>query len=476
MTTPFRRTRIASAVAGLALALAGGQALGAGFALQENSGSGVGNAQAGGAAVAEDASTIWANPAGMSRIGTNQVVGAFHLINVSMKLSNGNSLPAGCYAPACNPPVYQPLGGDGGDAGSLNFVPNLYFVAPINKQWAFGIGVNAPFGLVTEYDSSWLGRFQGIKSDIKTMNINPALSWKLADNFAIGAGADYQQIKATLTKQVNYSGALLQAAYERLGILPGSSSFNAIAQATPGLESHVHIKGDDWAWGWNVGALWDIDRNNRIGAHYRSSIKYNVSGNVDFSNPTLPPVPPSIAALAAGVNNLVLYNGGVTSNIKLPEIVNVSYFGKLNDRWDLMADAQYTGWNTIQDLSFYRTNGALLGTTPENWDNVWKIAVGANYRYDDKWKFRGGVAYDWSPVSEAYRTPRLPDDSRVWLAAGAQYRMDRQWVFEFGVTYGWAPGSVPIHQNDGSTAANGLIDGSYKVNFLIGSGQVTYSF
>jgi len=489
MTTPYRRTRIATALAGLALALGAGPALGAGFALQENSGSGLGNAFAGGAAVAEDASTVWANPAGMSRIPTMQAAGAIHLINVSMKFSNGASLPAGCYPPACNPAVLQPLGGDGGDAGSLNVVPNMFGVFPINKEWAFGIGLNAPFGLVTEYDTSWLGRFQGVKSDIKTMNINPALSWKPVENFSIGAGANYQQIKATLTKQANYSAALLEAAV-KAGIAPGSSTWNAIAQSTRGLESAVDVTGDDWAWGWNIGVLWDIDKNNRIGAHYRSSIKYNVTGNVTFCNPgqpgcqPFPAVPPSLAptvgALAAAVNAGGAYNGSVASDIELPEIVNVSYFGKLNDRWDLMADIQYTGWDKIQDLTFTRTSGPASGTvlasTPEKWKNVWRYSVGTNYHHSDQWTFRGGVAYDETPVSDEYRTPRLPDGSRIWLAAGAQYKMNRQWVFDAGIAYGWANNDPTIRQNDGSTAANGLIDGTYKVNFLIVSGQVTYSF
>ena len=478
MTTPFRRTRIATALAGLALALGAGHAAGAGFALQENSGSGIGNAFAGGAAVAEDANTVWANPAGMSRIGTNQVVSTIYLLTPSMKFSNGASLPA----------AQQALGGDGGDAGSLAVVPNLFAVFPINKEWAFGIGVNAPFGLVTEYDSTWIGRFQGIKSDIKTMNVNPALSWKPAENFAIGVGADYQQVKATLTQQVNYSGGLLTAAATPppggAGIPPGSATFNAIAKSTPGLESSLNIDGDDWAWGWNIGVLWDLDKNNRIGAHYRSSIKYNVVGNATFANPALPPVPspfaPVVAGIAAVINNGALYNGGITSDIELPAIVNVSYFGRLNDRWDLMVDLQYTGWDKIQDLTFTRTSGpaagTVLGSTPERWKNVWRYALGANYHYDDKWMFRGGVAFDQSPVSDTYRTPRLPDGDRVWLATGVQYKMDRQWVLDFGLAYGWANSDPSINQNAGSTAANGLINGDYKVNFLIFSGQVAYSF
>lgn len=484
MTTPFRRTRIATALAGFALVLGAGQAAGAGFALQENSGSGLGNGFAGGAAAAEDASTLWANPAGMSRIPTMQAAAALHLVTPSMKFNNVASVAA----------AQQPLGGDGGDAGSVNFVPNVYFVMPLSKEWAVGLGVNAPFGLVTEYDNTWIGRFQAVKSDVKTMNINPALSWKPVESFAIGAGANAQKIKATFTNQVNYSALLLSTATAQppagLGIPPGSATFNALAASTPGLESAAKVKGDDWAWGWNVGVLWDIDKNNRIGAHYRSSIKYTISGNATFCNPgqegcqafgPLPsPVAPLVAGLSAAINNGGLYNGSITAKVEVPEIVNISYFGKLNDRWDIMADAQFTGWDHIKDLTFIRTSGPRAGqplaSDAYNWEDAWRFSIGANYHHDAQWTFRGGVVYDESPVSTEFRTARLPDANRIWLAAGAQYKMNRQWAFDVGLAYGWAYNDPSINRNADNTAAYGLINGNYDVSFLIVSGQLTYSF
>ena len=203
----FRRTRLAVALGAAVLSLAAGQALGSNFALQEQSGSGVGNAFAGGAAVAEDASTIYTNPAGMSRLPGIQGVVAGDVVCISAKLSDNGSLPA----------AFQPLGDNGGDAGTCAVVPSVYLAVPINKQFAFGLGIGAPFGLKTEYDSSWLGRFQAIKSEVKTLNINPALSWKVNDTVTLGAGVDWQQIKATLTNAVNYSGALATAAQQAAG-------------------------------------------------------------------------------------------------------------------------------------------------------------------------------------------------------------------------------------------------------------------
>lgn len=457
------------------LAAAPGVTLGAGFALQENSASGLGNAYAGGAAAAEDASTVWSNAAGMARLGTGQAVGALNLIQPSLNFRNANSTAA----------AQQPLGNEGGDAGSLNVVPNFYVTMPIDKKWSVGVGVNAPFGLVSEYKDGWIGRFQGLKSDIKTINVNPAVSWKATDNLAIGLGASYQQIDATFTSRVNYSAALLSAAASN-GIAPGSATFNAIAQSTAGMESSAEVTGDDYAWGWNLGVLVDLTPEHRVGMQYRSAIKYTVTGEVKFGNPAIPALAPPLAAvvgqLATGINSQLLYNSAISSQIKLPEIINISYFGRLNQQWDLMADVQYTGWGSIQELTFTRSNGSPLQSTTENFDDAWRIAVGANYRHNEQWMFRGGVAYDQSPVQDAYRTVRLPDADRTWLALGAQYRFNPSLWLDVGAAYIWVR-SAPINDigstNLGippSAAQNGLVNGNYDNNTVILSAQLTYAF
>ena len=463
----FRQIRL-SLAAGMVV-LAPGAALAAGFALQENSGSGLGNAFAGGAAAAEDASTLWSNAAGMARLGSSQVAGALHLIQPSFKFRNANSQAA----------ALQPLlGNEGGDAGSLNVVPNLYLTMPIDKQWSVGLGVNAPFGLVTEYDNGWIGRFQGLKSDIKTINVNPAVSWKPIDNVAIGLGANYQHIDATFTSNVNYSGVLYSAA-GCTGPSPNPQTCGAIAQGAAGLQSGAKVTGTDHGWGWNLGALVDLTPEHRIGIQYRSAIKYTVTGDADFNNPA---VPAALQPLATAVNNGLLYDSGITSRIKLPEIVNVSYFGKLNAQWDVMADLQYTGWGSIQQLTFTRSNGSPLQTTNENFDDAWRFAVGANYRHSEQWMFRGGLAYDQSPVQDGYRTVRLPDADRTWLALGAQYRFSPSLWLDVGAAYIWVR-SASI-DDIGSTnlgippsaAQNARVNGSYDSSTVILSAQLTYAF
>ena len=260
---------------------------------------GLGNAFAGAAATAEDANTVWFNPAGLARLNFPQVEAGIHIITPSAKLNNQNSQAA----------ALQPLGGTGGDAGGTAFVPTMFASMAINDEWHIGIGINAPFGLKTDYDTGWLGRYQALKSEIKTININPAVGWRATKDFWVGAGVSYQQFKATLTNNTNYSGALAQGYGQAAaaGQIP-ASAVPPLAAATAGLDSYVSTTGDDWGWGWNVGAMYSFngDANNdpgagRIGLAYRSKIKYNVAGNVGISNPT----PPTLTGALAPFNPVV---------------------------------------------------------------------------------------------------------------------------------------------------------------------------
>ena len=465
----FRRTRLATAVGAALLSLSAGHALGAAFALQEQNASGLGHAYAGGAAAAEDVSTIFYNPAGLVRLQTMQAVVAGNIICPSSKFHDNGSQPA----------AFQKLGGDGGDAGSCAGVPNLYLGVPFTDKWSFGLGVNVPFGLETKYDSDWLGRFQAVKSKIETININPVLSYEITKTLTVGAGVNWQRLKAELTSHVNYAGAFATGVGQAVagGLVPAAAAPVLIGSAA-GLETNAKVTGDDSAWGWNAGVIWQFDPMTRVGAHYRSKIKYDVSGSVEFNNPAaLGALPPTLApvgaAIASGVN-AVLANGDVRIAIEMPDTANVSIFRTINDRWDVMADVQHTRWSSIQELKIVRSTGAVLSTTPENFRDTWRGSVGANYRYSDNWIFRGGLAYDQSPVRDAQRTPRLPDQDRTWIALGAQYKYSPSIAIDLAWAYIFVR-DPSMNQNAGSTAANGLINGSYRSNVNIVGLQLTYT-
>jgi long-chain fatty acid transport protein len=475
MSTPFRRTPLALALSGAAAMLVSVNVHGAAFALQENSASGLGNAYAGGAAAAEDASTIWFNPAGMTRIKQREAHLALHLIKPKSEFSNDGSQPA----------FNQPLGGTGGDAGDLAFVPNTYVLVPINNQFTFGLGINAPFGLTTEYDDGWMGRYLALKSQVKTINVQPSIAWQATPQLSLGLGINFQWVDATLTSNTNYSGALATAAQAAAaaGQIP-AAAIPGIVAATGGLDSKATLKGDDTAWGWNVGVLFEPMQGTRFGAHYRSEIKYKVGGDVDFDHPALPALPPALAPVVASLSNAVnaqLYDGSVRANIDLPAIANVSFFHRINSQWDVMGDVQWTGWSSLPELRFIRSSGpasdSTLTVTPYNWDDVWRLSLGANYHMNQQWTFRAGVAYDESPIADEFRTPRLPDEDRVWLSFGAQYRHSQQMVFDVGFTYIFVDDpSMNDFGGDPTFRRAGLLRGNYDSNVMILSAGLTYRF
>ncbi len=471
MSSHFNERATRRAVCTLALAVAGGPAAAAGFQLNESSASGLGSAFAGGAAAAEDTAMLWTNPAGLTRLPRMQVAGALHLVRPSIKFSNGASAAA----------TSQPLGDDGGDAGGLNLVPNLYLAVPLGAGFAAGVGVTAPWGLKTEYDDSFIGRFQATRSSIRTVNVNPGIAWKPAAPVSLGFGLNVQRLDAEFNNLVNYSAALLSAAVKN-GIAPGSATFTAIAQATPALASRASVKGHDTGYGWNAGLLWDLGADSRLGLHYRSPVRYKVAGDVHFENPALPAIEsPTLAAtvgaLAAGVNAAALYDSGVTADVKIPAIANLSFVGAVGGGWSVMADLQWTQWSTIQNLRFVRADGSTLQDTPENFRDAWKLAVGTAWRTGGPWTLRGGLAWDQTPARDEFRTPRLPDSDRTWLAAGAQYAFDPQLQLDFGLAYLFGrKGSIDKSGDPANAAAYGRLEGHYTNRTLIVSGQLSYSF
>jgi long-chain fatty acid transport protein len=437
----FRKSLLGVSVAGALLAMSG-EAAASAFALIEQS-SGLGNAFAGGAAAAEDATTIFFNPAGMSRLNGTQASAAVSAIKPSAKFSDGGSTGA----------ALQTAGGNGGDAGSLAFVPNVYAVTELGQGMRFGLGVNMPFGLKTEYDPSWIGRFQAIKSDIRTININPSISYQVNEVMSLGLGLSYQHIAGELTSAVNYSAAAFSAG--------GAALLTAIGGA--GKEGVTTMSGTDSAWGYNLGALFNATPSTRVGVAYRSKLTYTLKGTINFTN-----VP---AALAASPT---FANGDVTLPVDMPDMFSLSAFHQLNDKWDLMADASRTGWGTFQQLVITRTNGTVAQTVQEKWKNTWRFSLGATHHYNEQWLARVGVAYDQTPVPDAYRTARIPDNNRTWLAFGGQYKPSAAGTLDFGYARLFI-NDASIANNQTASGAGNLV-GSYNGGVDILSVQYAHRF
>lgn len=416
----------------LSLALAvSATAQAAGFALIEQNASGMGNAYAGGAAIAGDASTIFFNPAGMTYIDGTQAVGALHLIKPNAEFKNDGSLPGGF-----GTPFVKPLGDEGPDAGDLAFVPNFYLMTKLTPSVSVGVGVNAPFGLKTEYnDDEWVGRFQADKSEVKTININPSIAFKVNDRLSLGFGFSVMRAEATLTRAVNFG---------------------------PFGEGSTEVKGDDWGFGYNMGAIYQATNDTRFGVAYRSKVKQRLDGDVKFDIPAGVPAP------------FQPEEGGVKAGVDLPETFSASVFSHLNDKWDVMADVTWTRWSRFKELRIVRDNGDLLALTPENWENTMRYSIGANYHYNDAIVLRAGLAYDEEAIKDEFRTARIPGNDRKWLSLGAGYKLSAVSRFDVGYSHLFIS-DAEIDDNQ-LADGNGRLTGDYEGSVDILSLQYTHNF
>jgi long-chain fatty acid transport protein len=412
---------VTAALGGLASSAVAG-----GFAIGTQSGSGTGNAFAGGAAAADDASVAWFNPALMTLLPGKQVAGALHALKPSFKFENQGS--TGAFA--------APGTGDGGDGGDWAYVPNAFFTMAINPKLSFGLALNAPFGLKTEYDAGWRGDFTARKSEIKSVNFNPSIAYKISDIVSVGAGVSVQKLEAELTNNLALLG---------LGLLK--------------------LEADDMGYGYNVGLMVQASPSTRIGAHYRSKIKYELEGNVSFS------------ATPAGT-------GGIRADLEVPDSFSLSFFQALGTNWELIGDATWTGWSSVQQLVVTRTTSATtLGPFPGaagstfttlqfQWDDTWRYAVGANYKLSPQTKLRFGVALDETPTNDTYRTARLPDQERTWVALGVQFRPSKSGILDIGYAHEF----IKDARISNTTAGVGTLSGQFKNEADILSFQYSHSF
>lgn len=369
-----------------------------GFAIVEQSARGIGTAFAGVNAEYGDAGAIWFNPAGMTGVGDFEVVAGLHAILPAFDFKDSGSTPVG--------------GSADQDAGVTAWVPNFDAVVGVGERFAFGLGVHAPYGLRTEYDPTWIGRYAAVDTELTTININPSLAYQISENLSIGAGVSAQRADAELST----------------------------ASPSPMGDLIATVTGDDWSYGWNVGAVGQCDCGTRLGISYRSPIEHELEGEIEIS-----PLPTE-----AG-----------TADIELPETAAVGIYVPIGDMVAVMADVTWTGWSSFQDLTVLKADGSVLSTKDESWEDTWRYAVGASVLCNDWLTLRAGAAFDESPVPDPeHRTARIPDADRTWLTLGAGFGLSDTINVDLGYVHIWfddadinetyAPGTSLVGTYDGS--------------------------
>jgi len=400
------RVRRLTAVVSVSFTLAAAPAFAAGYGLKEHSADAMSAAYAGAAATGSDASYLAYNPAALAGVK-----------DTDFTLSTVVILPGsrGHYT-AASTSAGTPAGGGVQPAGYISgaLVPAFAVRHRLSDSWAIGLVVDAPWGLRTDYKTGWAGRYYGMKSALLTIDATPTISWQPTDRIALGAGVQIEYAQATLTTAIDTG---------TLGAVSG------IPGSVPGAQdSYARLSGKNWSFGFTAGAIVRLTDDLTVGAAYHSTVKHDLAGPLTFTLDSAG-VGATIRALTGAFTST-----RATAPLPMPDVVNFGLRDQISDDWTAMAEVDWLHWGRFRTLNVTAVNPAQPpDVTTANWDDTFFASIGAGYRASSRWTFRGGVAYDQTPVPDATREARIPDSDRFWLSAGARYRMTDQ--FDVNLTY-----------------------------------------
>ncbi|WP_324709092.1 outer membrane protein transport protein [Pseudomonas citronellolis] len=425
MKTTWLKTTLA-----LTISAASAQALANGIAINEQSASGAGTAYAGRASSALDASTIYGNPAGLSKLKRTEVSGGLAIVDAKDDIS-GASGP----------------GSNKGDSVPLAAVPFGYFSTPINEDFTVGLGIYVPYGIINDYENGFQGSYHGSYSKVQVITVQPTIAYKINDKVSVGFGPTFNRID---------------------GQLKNDLATNALNGGNG--DTHIDIKGDDTALGYNLGVMVDLTDDTTWGLTYHSKVDYHLGGHTKVKN----------APGALGLNGS--YDAKL--DITLPESVDTSITHKFNDKWTGYIGAVWTRWSRLEAIEVRNSGVPALGQAlgfgnigeDLKWHDTWSGSIGASYQLNPEWVLRAGYAYDPSPTDNDYRNVRIPVGDRQIVTFGAGWSPNPDLTVDFAYAYLWEDtasvnvkdgtgiGLQPAYSAKYDNSANGL------------TAQVTYRF
>ncbi len=455
------------------------------FVLNEQSVTGLGVAFASGAA-AEDASTLFFNPAGIVlldrgelQLGTNVVIPSAQFRNEGTRYNLPGTPFNGLLI----------AGNNGGDGGVTHIIPNLYLTQPVFRNNGYG-DLSIGFGLSAA----------SLRSKLVTIDIQPTISYRLVNRLSFGASVDVQRASGRLTQAIDFGlasqqplgqfFAALPAILATRGVppaqIPGVIAATQQAYATAGFlpggnDGVTELTGDDWTMGFTLGALFeyrkDDDRysffqDGRVGFSYRSAIDHSLDGHADFRHV------PLITAAGAPVQfpnptafQDIFFNQGVTASIDLPDIFHFSIYQRFDRQFAIMGDINWTRWSRLQRVPIVFANPDTPPTVLNiNYEDAVRYALGLEWYATDRVTLRTGFAYDETPIRSAeFRTPRIPDNNRYFLSAGLRWS-PRDWM---DIDVGYAHLFMKTARSDFTDNQGHELVGSYHAHVDIVSAAVT---
>lgn len=378
----------------------------AGFQLAEFSATGLGRAYAGEAAMADNASAQWRNPAMLTYLeGTQVSVGAIY-VNPNLDVEGdvnlyGNNTPA-----------------SSDDFAHDAIIPNFYLSHQYNDNVAVGLALGTNYGMETDLGTGFAASHFGNEASVTTMEANLNAAYKINDAVSIGGGVRY---------------------------ILGEGSFGATTPANNALSlpqdtTLKYMEGDDTAWGWQVGTAWQINDDHRIGFAYKSEVELKLQGHAEgigFGFGT---------QLPQTRDNGYMY-------LTLPATAELASYHQITQQLALHASFNWTDWSSFEKLEAHLDTAGTHMVKVENWEDNYRFALGATYQLQPQLALRTGIAYDTSAVSDKNRTITIPETDRTWLSIGATYDWTKDFSLDAGFTYIIAK-DAPITESRGYDSDN----------------------
>lgn len=355
------------------------QANSAGTLVQEMSKMTVSTAGAGSAVLAENASVAYSNPAGMSYIEGNALSINAALMDLSIYYNDTN-----------NPKDSS------GNAGGLQPYGSLYYVHQLNDDVHLGISVSAQGGSALDYGHDYAGALTLNDLKLSVIQFNPSASYQVNDTLSIGAGL-----------QIDY------ASFEE--------NF---------LYDQGNIETDSWTLGYNLGVMYQLDKNNRLGIAYRSRMNHDLTGAINTESmiahkPSRPYIPIPIPAMS----------GEAGLNVLNPRQLEISGLHQLTQPLSLVWSLGFEQWSG-NDSTQISINDNDVSQIERNFDDVWTGSVGARYQLTARLRLETGIGYATSPLDvPEYQGADLPVDTQHRYSVGATYQWTKDVTFNTYYSY-----------------------------------------
>ncbi|MCK4935267.1 MAG: outer membrane protein transport protein [Elusimicrobiales bacterium] len=350
-------------------------------------------------AVASDASAVWHNPAAIVDLeGTQISLGSIMVYPLTK---------------------HEYAGGSDSTKKKLHIPPHFYSTHKYNENLSFGLGINAPFGLSTEWADTSSTKYIATFSEINVINFNLNAAYKLQDNFYFAFGLNCAKSNATLESIYPYA---------------------------PFTNKNYKLTGNAWTFGYNTSFIYKYSDNLSFGANYRSKLKFKINGKSKVSTVTV----------------------DVKTKLTTPDMLQIGAAYKCNNQWLFSTEADYTNWTTYKNLVIEQSAPLITVIQTKNWKSVWALRFGTEYTYSPAWKFRGGFFYDFNPIKDQRFETRMPDSDRFAFSLGAGYKNGNMTIdvmyqyvnfIERTIINSYATGATPITSLNGKYSSSAHLPG-----------------